>query len=49
MDNTSIGVYLEKVLMNNEFENFDPSLSVEEFSNRRLTEKVAHLLNEIAH
>ena len=49
MDNTSIGIYLEKVLMNSEFENFDPSLSVEEFSNRRLTEKVAHLLNEIAH
>ena len=49
MDNTSIGIYLEKVLINNEFENFDPSLSVEEFSNRKLTEKVAHLLDEIAH
>jgi hypothetical protein len=49
MDITSIGMYLEKVLLKSEFENFDPSLSVEEFSNRKLTEKVAHLLDEIAH
>jgi hypothetical protein len=49
MDNTPIGMYLEKVLLKSEFENFDPSLSVEEFSNRKLTEKVAHLLDEIAH
>jgi hypothetical protein len=47
-DNTSIGIYLKKILLNNEFENVDSSLSVEEFSNRRLTEKVANLLNEVS-
>ncbi len=46
-DYHAIEKYLENALLNHEFQNFDLSSSVEEFSNKMLTEKVAESLNDI--
>jgi hypothetical protein len=46
-DYDAIEKYLENALLNHEFQNFDLSSSVEEFSNKMLTEKVAESLNDI--
>ncbi|MFM7006877.1 MAG: glycosyltransferase [Flavobacteriales bacterium] len=42
-----IHTYLQKAISEEEFENFDPQIAVNEFSNLELTQQVAKILNEI--
>jgi hypothetical protein len=46
-DTNGLKSYLENALLNADFQNFDPTHSVNEFSNRNLTEKVANWLNNM--
>jgi glycosyltransferase involved in cell wall biosynthesis len=44
----AIHQFLESAILSNKFENFNPTRSMEQFSNRVLTSKIAQYLDEIA-